>query len=222
MSSAALLAGLGVSAAFMARADLPPIETSICCALLTLVLGLLLIPPQPEKTARTFPEHILWPVIMAATTLLVSWLMMPDGHGLRPTIMLAGGILILSLLLVNVTLVIGQEVGSLPISVFLVLLVLFSLSSAPVWLAPAAVYADPAGNWTDLLIWSSPVSYLSELAGYDYLRHQWIYASSPLGSMRYSYPDALATSVIYLLLTSLVYLLSPVPTKNHKRIPERR
>jgi hypothetical protein len=52
-------------------------------------------------------------------------------------------------------------------------------------------------------VWINPLAYLSELAGYDFLRQEWLYAHSPLGGERYSYPHPFFVSAIYLALTAV-------------------
>lgn len=85
----------------------------------------------------------------------------------------------------------------------LVLVGLALLGSAPLWLGPAA---ERWPRLIDAVVAISPLTYLAVMCDYDYLRGQWFYAHSTLGSLRYSYPSGAVLSFFYLAL-GLVPLL---------------
>ncbi|MGH0033638.1 MAG: hypothetical protein ACQGVK_01280 [Myxococcota bacterium] len=73
-------------------------------------------------------------------------------------------------------------------------------ASGPLWLGPLA---ERLGTWPGVataIVAMSPISYLAVLADTDYLRGEWFYAHSALGSLRFDYPGALTASAVYLLL----------------------
>jgi hypothetical protein len=58
------------------------------------------------------------------------------------------------------------------------------------------------------LISLSPLTYLSTLAGADYLRSDWFYRHTPYGGLRYDYPQPVyVTSVCILLILAFLLLL---------------
>jgi hypothetical protein len=75
------------------------------------------------------------------------------------------------------------------------------LLATPVWLAPLA---EQTGIWPgapDLIIGISPLSALAASLDFDYLRSNWFYQHSVLGSLRYEY---LSWSAYVLILTAIV------------------
>jgi len=83
-------------------------------------------------------------------------------------------------------------------SVFVVLAILLA---APVWLAPLA---EQAGTWPgmpNLIIGISPLSALAVSLDLDYLRSNWFYQHSVLGSLRYEY---LSWSAYVLILATII------------------
>lgn len=68
-------------------------------------------------------------------------------------------------------------------------LVLLVMMAAPVWLAPL-LETYPVPRWVlDALIVGNPITPLALATGTDYPRTDWLYLVSPLGSLRYDYPD---------------------------------
>ena len=74
-------------------------------------------------------------------------------------------------------------------------------SSAPLWLAPVAVSFAGSQSVTNVIVGMSPVSYLATVADYDYLRTNWFYQLTPYGGLRYDYPSAAVSTIVYQLLT---------------------
>lgn len=79
--------------------------------------------------------------------------------------------------------------------------------SSPIWASPFASMASSARPLVNALISLSPLTYLSTLAGADYLRSDWFYRHTPYGGLRYDYPQPVyATSVFILLLLAVLLL----------------
>jgi hypothetical protein len=71
-------------------------------------------------------------------------------------------------------------------------------ATAPLWSGPVAErLGDRAVN---AAVAVSPLSYLAEMVQYDYLRSQWFYVHSPLGSLRFAPPGSWIASGSYLAL----------------------
>lgn len=69
--------------------------------------------------------------------------------------------------------------------------------SLPLWLAPLA---ELRGSRSELAAWIvtlSPLSHLASAAGCDYLRTDWFYRHSVLGSLRFEYPALSAVLAAY-------------------------
>lgn len=72
---------------------------------------------------------------------------------------------------------------------------LAALGSLPVWLGPLVAAhggESPLGGWALL---GSPLIHLATAADADLLRTPWFYGHTALGSMRFEYPDYVATAV---------------------------
>ncbi|MBL3600784.1 MAG: hypothetical protein JMN25_13115 [gamma proteobacterium endosymbiont of Lamellibrachia anaximandri] len=90
-------------------------------------------------------------------------------------------------------------------TVFLLALV---AGSATLWLGPLVelfVFSDAAVN---AIIATSPLSYLSAAAEYDYLRSEWFYRNTPFGSLRFAYPNSLLLGAIYLGFAAALHTLT--------------
>lgn len=103
------------------------------------------------------------------------------------------------------------------LSVPSVWLLLGFVSTAPIWLGPAAEAHSSSTFLTDLSLAVSPLSYLSSLANYDYLRTPWFYRHCPLGALRYEYASPVWISLVYILLGTLGTLVA-----RHRQRPKTR
>lgn len=72
-------------------------------------------------------------------------------------------------------------------------------TAAPLWLGPLAELSVQRASIVNAAIAVSPLTYLSMLADFDYLRTGWFYEHTSLGSLRYEYPRAWSLSVVYAL-----------------------
>jgi hypothetical protein len=86
----------------------------------------------------------------------------------------------------------------------------------PVWLGPLA--ERMAGHRPELasaIASANPLAYLAQLAGVDYLRTQWFYSRSPLGSLRVAPSPTAVVSAGLLVLAGLALALE-------RRLPRPR
>jgi len=79
-------------------------------------------------------------------------------------------------------------------------------STIPLWLGPAIDTPSAPPFLADGVVWASPLSCLSAVAGYDYLRSAWFYAHTPLGGLRYSLPDPFTTTLAYGVLGTVLWI----------------
>jgi hypothetical protein len=76
--------------------------------------------------------------------------------------------------------------------------------TAPLWLGPAIERAGAPEPAVDALVAASPLTYLAVVAGYDYLREPWFYLRSPVASLRFAYPGAIALTAGWLAVGTLL------------------
>jgi hypothetical protein len=77
------------------------------------------------------------------------------------------------------------------------------IAATPVWLLPLHGSANP-GPWAlDALVAVNPLTHLAVLTGTDWLRSDWFYRHSALGSLRYAYPTPAAVMAAYLVPITL-------------------
>jgi hypothetical protein len=73
------------------------------------------------------------------------------------------------------------------------------LTALPLWAAPVAELTA-ARQWTvDAVVAASPLTYVALAADFDYLRTEWFYRMSVLGTLRYEYPAFAFASAVYAL-----------------------
>jgi hypothetical protein len=202
-----LVIGAGGLMAYLSWMHLLAGEATLDFAALVTLWGLLLNPSDIHQLIPSALPCFLWPLLPALSTLIASWLFLSNGQPPGTAVPLTIGVFLLSLLLTSVTNYLYARLGNQRTAALLVLIPVTLVASTPVWLAPWALSMDWGEIATDLMVWINPLAYLSELAEYDFLRQEWLYAHSPLGGERYSYPHPFFVSAIYLALTAVSTLL---------------
>lgn len=85
---------------------------------------------------------------------------------------------------------------------------LWLAASTPLWLGPVAdLGARQEPSMPTVILACSPLSHLAVAAGHDFLRGEWFYGHSSLGSLQADYPRIGAILVAYVMLASLLTLL---------------
>jgi hypothetical protein len=77
------------------------------------------------------------------------------------------------------------------------------LLTTPVWLAPLAELSGNRGWITNLIVAVSPLSAFSVALDFDFLRTNWFYEHSVIGSLRYTYTPWLAHSAVLAVIATL-------------------
>ena len=186
-----LIAGGGAPAIASLVPALPgPSEGALRAVTMGLIMVLALLLLRPAARAGAVPL-LAW---AAAGTLLASLaLVLAPTTGLTWPALLR---LALTLFLLGSTLLLLTEIIAAPV----VILLAAALTLMPVWAAPLVeVTGNPA--WLNrIIVWGSPMTALAVAIDLDYLRAEWFYSASALGSMRYTYPGwawvAMALSVV--------------------------
>ena len=102
-----------------------------------------------------------------------------------------------------------------PACVGRIMLVFALLALAPLWGGTTLDAFAPSGSGADVLIGISPTTYLAQAANWDYLRSDWFYRASPLGSLRFEYTHFWLSTLLLRLATLAVQFLDAV--KRHLR-----
>jgi hypothetical protein len=89
------------------------------------------------------------------------------------------------------------------------------LGAAPLWGAPAAAASAAPMGLASLLVSLSPITHLSVLAERDYLRTQWFYTHSQLGSLELEYPSPTLIITAYVVMGFICLALSSRSMERH-------
>ncbi|MCK9607057.1 MAG: hypothetical protein M0R33_11490 [Methylomonas sp.] len=169
-------------------------------------LGYLLYPGWQLQPSRI--QALFWSFMLALAYLTIA-IYVDDNSVFTATALNATiAIFLLSLFLHGVVIslsALSTRKGMLPLCGIWIFVLLFTL---PLWVAPWVETAIVTPARLNIMLWSSPLSYLAAMLDYDYLRQQWFYQHLPYGALRYDYPDARYYS-IGLLIVSLITLVNP-------------
>jgi hypothetical protein len=88
----------------------------------------------------------------------------------------------------------------------LALLTLVALTLTPVWLAAGLASMRLSDGLIDGLVAMNPLTLLTAGSGADFLRSEWFYRYSPIGSLRYDYPDALLLLSAWMAVAALLWV----------------
>jgi hypothetical protein len=97
----------------------------------------------------------------------------------------------------------GDEAASLAVCAFIV-----PATAAPLWLGPLALRSEVGDAATAAALWVGPLGYLAAASGVDIVRATWLYAQSPLGGVRYDYPDPLLYAAVLAALGAAFWLIA--------------
>ena len=120
--------------------------------------------------------------------------------------LLTAGVFIISFLLVCLHKACDSYVENRHITFCIVLTVVILFSSAPMWLGPIAYIHGQNEKLINTIINISPLSYLSVMADYDYLRSPWFYQNTPYGGLRFAYLTPALSTAYYLLCSGLAVI----------------
>lgn len=179
-SNALLRLPLAIAAAAMATALVPlapePTLPGLKAMLYALATVCALIIFQPRARASLLSAWCLAGTLSTGAVLLVDPATRPLYTSL-PTLLLA-------LFLLSTTFVLLARYLSNTVIIALFAL----LALAPVWAAPLVEVLNNPTWLNQIVINASPLTVIATTLDLDYLRSEWFYANSALGSMRYAYP----------------------------------
>ncbi len=171
------------------------------------ICALLLLHGTARYDDRPISVLAVWSLASAATVTMLALPRLPDtAPGDAAAMALGVGTLVftaasLRLLLITCS---DERRGS----TWWVLALVLVTSLAPLWLGPAAELFATRQPIVDLIVASSPLSYLASLISFDYLRSDWFYQHTSFGALRYDYPSPQLMTLIYLTIAVLALTLS--------------
>jgi hypothetical protein len=171
------------------------VTLAMCCSWLAVLLA-----PVDSGHGTRARLMVPWAAMAAAGFLSLSWSPLFFEQGNR-SVQLAGAVLILVLLFSSMQSLIRAYAPSRASSMTLFTLLAGVFITAPLYLSVAAEAAPNQVLVVDSIIAASPVSYLSGIADYDYLRSGWFYQHMPFGGLRFNYPDPGFMTVCYVVIT---------------------
>jgi len=184
--------------------DIPVPARQLILAASCTMTGFLLLGLADSRCPLRELFMVRWVMLAAAGCFL---LMLPYTSSMAQAVNAACaslGVFILLLLLCSMFLLAHTLLGDETVASLLVFLIAAACSTAPLWLGPLAELAGSHQHLVDAIVAISPLSYLAQLADYDYLRGAWFYQHTPFGGLRYNYPSMSLLTGSYLALSGLL------------------
>jgi hypothetical protein len=196
-------------------------NSALCFAVCLLALGVLADPAGDSRTGGGAPSRFFsrikavatWSLSLAviAAAGLCAFFLRPGEY--QDALSLGGGVFAASFGLSALLRFLRVRCGDGVRAKRIVVCALGVLGVAPLWGAPAAATA-PSG-FSSLLLSLSPITHLAVLVERDYLRTQWFYTHSQLGSLELGYPSPTLVIAAYLAMGFLCLALSSRSMERH-------
>jgi len=186
--------------------DVRILQTAVCC----LLVGTLLYPPADNSLSAA-----LHGLLIALVFLGAGWLQAEEFQAslLFTAVILAA----ISGCAASLELLLRKIPTSVDYSSLIVLVILIISGSSPVWAGVLIELANAPEGLTQAAVTLSPLSHLAVGLEMDYLRTEWIYRVTPIGSLRYSYPGPVLVILGYLCLMLLIHLGTRFATEKSNR-----
>jgi len=166
------------------------------------VAGFLFIPDWTYVTNRWF--IMLWSLSLALAFIVVTIIQ----HANIPLLLylkVSIAVFVMSFCLFSLSRAVFIQFPNNPTIPWIIFCLLALFTTHPVWLAPWVEVIATTPEKLQLIIWSSPLTFLATVLDYDYLRSQWFYQHTPYGMLRYDYPNPMS-SHFALVFVSLLLL----------------
>jgi len=186
----------------------PATARALGIAVGTIIIAYLTAPViWKDEVPRTYADSGIWSLVTAILSAALAMVHTPVATWSSLALPLAAGVLSICLLLGSLTIFLTRSIR-IPATVAhrAVLVVLLLCVTAPLWLSPFCA-ALASQFITDLVLAVSPIGYLASLTDFDPLRSSWFYTNTPLGGLRYDYPDPVLLTAVYWSLAMLLPLL---------------
>jgi uncharacterized membrane protein YdcZ (DUF606 family) len=172
----------------------------------TVLVGHLLFAARFHVSQFTLSSVAVWSVFLGCVAALA--MMTEDAENPSLVLRFSIAVIVLTFFLDCLTGFIATLLKSPQSAPYIAQLVAIVIALAPVWLGPWAALLASISSFTNTIVWISPLTYLYVMGDVDYLRIQWFYVNTPLGGLRYTYPEWNTASVVYILLGVLLWLVS--------------
>jgi hypothetical protein len=186
--------------------DLQTVDTSSIAWGLGFTLTLLtaLFAPMPASTGAALLRAMGWSSLTAALAFAV-----PVATGMAAPLAAASLGIVVWLASLALQLLLACAVGLARSSEHTtarvaVTSVYAALSAAPLWLGPAAQLLGSQSGWPSRIVALSPAAHLASALECDLLRTTWFYAHTPIGGLRFDYPQFSAIALSYAAATVLL------------------
>ncbi len=163
-----------------------------------------LFAPLSASAAATLPKAVTWSFAVAALALLTpvtaGFAAPASAAALAVVVWLAS--LALQLLLAcahSLARTADPNVARVAITA-----VFTALSAAPLWLGHAAQLLGSQSGWPSRIVALSPAAHLGSAIDCDLLRLTWFYANTPIGGLRFDYPQFGSIVLSYTVATVLL------------------
>jgi hypothetical protein len=154
-------------------------------ALIVLGSGYILFPGWDNQALKRL-NILIWSLCLGLATIGIAL----AGHrDMALACKSALAITLLSLLLLSLSYVMSGRQTVLRLVAWNILWTMLLFTTLPMWLSPWVESITASQTQLNMLLWSSPLSYLAGMLDYDYLRSEWFYQHTPYGMLRYDYPD---------------------------------
>jgi hypothetical protein len=170
----------------------------------SLTLLTALFAPLPSSAGAALPRALAWSSLAAALAFAV-----PVATGLAAPLPAASLATVVGLACLALQLLVACVVGLARTAEHTtarvaVTAVYAALSAAPLWLGPAAQLLGSQSGWPTRIVALSPAAHLASAIECDLLRTTWFYAHTPIGGLRFDYPQFSAILLSYTAVTVLL------------------
>ena len=191
----------------MVSAFVAPDAVTLAQGALVAIVALLLLPGTAAHHERPVTVLTVWSLTSAAAAaMLIVARFSLTALGDAAAMALGVGVVVFTAASVQQLLIALSQDRRRSTGVVLALLLVTSL--APLWLGPVAELFATQQPVVDLIVASSPLSYLASLIFFDYLRSDWFYQHTVFGALRYDYPSPQLMTLAYLSTAALALTLS--------------
>lgn len=192
---------------------------SLCIAVSALVMSQLSLSHRSTASSLSLWAGLAWPLLVGVMVALALAAMAMLQSSVRPMhLLLAPGVMAWCALLDSLSRIVLRFGAPAEIVSGASVVLFGACLGIPLWLAPWLQSVDTVLS-ASAVVAASPLSHLSVLIDFDYLRAQWFYRHSPLGGLRFDYPSPVA--VVAPCIVGLVianYLCSRTPSRSAARL----
>lgn len=184
------------------------------------IMGLLFLAAPVLSRQPTLMTALLYSLALTLGVALVLVAMPPAAPPPQQFLRLSCALFLITLFYSCLLLLLYRLVREQSSAKLLLLLIYTLMASTPLWLGPAVERSIPGFPGVNTVIAVTPISYLAMATDYDYLHSSWFYRYSPLGSLRYDYPDEALLAIAYLAGSLSLHICRSILNYTSRSLPE--